>query len=94
MTEPVTRYEFEQLGRLVADNARRIESIDATGTRGVALLALQVQELSKDMAKHEDKHDREIAVRAASRRWIFGAVVAVVAAIDGPIVTVLLARGH
>lgn len=86
MTDFVSRAEFMRL-------ASRVDSIDAGGTRGVAVLAVQIQELTKDMAKHEDQHDRDEAQRASGRRWLFMAVVALVAAIDGPIVTVVLAHG-
>ena len=82
------------------------------GTRGVAVLAVQVQQIAQDvarleqamtkdvarlerrleatMAEHSDAHDAERAGRMNSRRWIVGAVIALIAAIDGPLVTVLL----
>lgn len=88
MTEFVSREEFDRL-------AHRVDAIDASGTRGVAVLAVQMQELTKDLSRHEEKHDRAEAARAASRRWMIGAVIALVAAIDGPVVTVVLAaHGH
>jgi hypothetical protein len=88
MTEPVTREEFRQL-------MRRVDMIDTSGTRGVAVLAVQIQDLAKDFSRHEEKHDRQELARAASRRWLIGAVIALVAAVDGPIVAVLLAvHGH
>lgn len=86
MTEYVTREEFLAM-------TRRMDLIDSTGTRGVGVLAVQIQEIAKDFAKHEEKHDREEASRAQGRRWLFMAAVAVIAAIDGPVVTVMLARG-
>jgi hypothetical protein len=62
----------------------------------LAALAVQVQELAKDLARHEEKHDRQEMARAAGRRWLVGAVIAAIAAIDGPMVAVLLALhgGH
>lgn len=87
MSEYVTREEFFRL-------ASRVDIIDSAGTRGVAVLAVQIQELAKDVAKHEEKHDREEAHRANNRKWLFMAAVAVIAAIDGPVVTIVLARGH
>lgn len=82
---------WEEFRRLEA----RLDSIDMTGTRGINVLAVQVQELAKDLAAHEVKHDRADQARAASRRWMFMALIALVAAVDGPIVTVLLAvHGH
>ena len=87
MTEYVTRDEFLAM-------TRRIDQIDTTGTRGVAVLAVQLQELAKDYARHEQMHERDEARRVSARRWLFLAAVAVIAAIDGPLVTVMLARGH
>lgn len=72
----------------------RLDSIDAMGTRGLAVLAVQVQEIAKDMAKHEVKHDADTQSRASARRWIIGAAIAAIAAIDGPLVTVILNHGH
>lgn len=86
MTDFVTREEFLAM-------ARRLDQIDATGTRGVAVLAVQIQELAKDFAKHEQVHDREEARRMSGRRWLFAMAVAVIAAVDGPVVTIVLARG-
>lgn len=87
MSDPVGRDEF---ARLVA----RLDTIDATGTRGVAVLAVQVQQLAGNLAKHEQKHDQEAAQRSSGRKWVFMAIVGLVAAIDGPIVTVLLTLLH
>jgi len=71
--------------------AARLEQIDAGGTRGVAVLSVQLQELAKDFARHEAEHERERRERIIGRRWAVGAVVAAIAAIDGPVVSVLLA---
>lgn len=85
MSDPVTREEFAWL-------SKRVDAFDATG---VAVLAVQMQEIAKDFAKHEEKHDRQEAARAARARWLVMAVLALVAAIDGPIVTVIFAaHGH
>lgn len=87
-TSAVTRDEFWRL-------SARLESIDAGGTRGVAVLAVQIQEIAKDFAKHEERHERQEAARAQRVRWMIGAAVALVGAVDGPIVAVLLAmHGH
>lgn len=91
MSEYVTREEFARFADRVMT---RMEHMDSTGTRGVAVLAVQMQELAKDMAAHEVKHDREVADRQSSRKWWLMAALAAVAAVDGPIVTVILARGH
>lgn len=86
MSDQITRSEFDRL-------EDRMNQIDMTGTRGVAVLAVQLQELAKDMAAHEAQHKQEMDKRAAHRKWLFMAIIAAIAAIDGPIVTVLLARG-
>lgn len=75
----------------VRGNERRLDEIDRSGTRGVGVLAIQLQELSKDLAAHETKHDQERSARAAGRKWLIALGVAFLAAVDGPIVTVLLA---
>ena len=89
MTETaVSREEFRAL-------SQRVDMIDASGTRGVAVLAVQIQEIAKDFSRHEEKHDRQESARAASRRWLVMAAIALVGAIDLPIVTVILAsHGH
>jgi hypothetical protein len=84
MTDDVSRHEFAAL-------QRRVDDMDRSGTRGVAVLALQVQELSKDFAKHELAHDEERRARASNRKWVAMLIIAVIAAVDGPIVAVLLA---
>lgn len=91
MSEIVTREEFRMLSEQVMGNARRLDEIDRGGTRGVAVMAIQLQELAKDLASHEIKHDQEREQRASNRKWVWMAVIALVAAVDGPIVTVLLA---
>ena len=73
------------------------------GTTAIAVLGVQIQEIAKDLAhldaemkEHRKEHQAVEQVRQAGRRWLFMAFVAVVAAIDGPIVAVLLAThgGH
>jgi hypothetical protein len=93
VTEPVTRPEFNDL-------RRRVDAMDSGGTRGVAVLGVQLQEVAKDVARlenqlqaHHAEHQAAEAARATGRRWLITAVIAAVAAIDGPIVTVVLARG-
>ena len=91
MSEAVSREEFRMLADRVVSNERRLESIDVNGTRGVVVLAVQLQELSKDLATHEVKHDAERDARLSGRKWLIALAVAFLAAVDGPIVTVLLA---
>jgi hypothetical protein len=102
VSEPVTRDEFRMLADTVARTGGRLDSIDQSGTRGVAVLAVQLQELAKDVASlstglaaHERSHAEhdaqtararadEARARIAGRRWMAGAAIALLAAIDGP----------
>lgn len=97
MTEPpATRRELDQL-------TARLDGIDAHGTRGIAPLAVQLTEVIKDLAElkhdvesrfnaHARAHEKDEAKRVSARRWTVATVVAAVAAVDGPLVTLLLAR--
>lgn len=87
----------------MAELSRRIDRIDEHGTRGIAPLAVQLTEVVKDVAElktemrgwfrdHEDTHRAEERSRLSARRWTIGIIVAAVAAVDGPLVTILLAR--
>jgi hypothetical protein len=74
MTEPVTRGEFQMLAAKVSDNARRLEAIDAGGTRGVGALAVQISEVIKDVAgvqndlkEHKIQHDHDAELRARDK---------------------------
>jgi len=78
MTDEIGRHEFAQLVRRVDDNQQRLNTIDATGTRGVAVLAVQLQEIAKDFAKHEEKHEREERDRRSNRRWIIATAIAMI----------------
>lgn len=89
----VTRAEFDMLRQVVSDNARRLESIDTSGTRGVGVLQQQITDLAKDVsavAVRQEKHDREHAsdakARASSRRWMIGTGIAFLAMIEGPLI--------
>jgi hypothetical protein len=75
----VTRGEFDMLARRVDENARRLDSIDSTGTRGVGVLQLQITDLAKDFAAHEKQHEIQESRRAGARRWAWSMAVAGVA---------------
>lgn len=79
--------------------------MDQYGTRGVGAMTVQITELAKDFsdlkaetktweATHDQQHEQEKRERLIARRWLIGAAIAAVAAVDGPIVTVLLSRGR
>lgn len=79
---------------------RRVDNIDATA-RMNAVLAVQLQELSKDVSAlertlegHRSEHAQAAAAAVSSRRWLVGVMVAAIAAVDGPVVTLLLAAHH
>jgi hypothetical protein len=99
--DPVSRYELDDLRRIVQGNQQRLDEIDRSGTRGVAVLAIQIAELSKDFAKHEERHEQDQRARdqekrdaKTSRKWWVMAAVAAIGAIDGPLVTLILQHGH
>lgn len=65
---------------------------------GLAVFAVQLRQVSrevrmarKELAAHRAEHQAAETARAGSRRWIIMAVIAAIAAIDAPLVTVLLA---
>jgi len=67
------------------------------GRSDVAVVAVQLQEVAKDvarleheMAEHRKDHEREVRARLQSRRWLIGIAVAVLAAVEGPLIGVLL----
>lgn len=79
----ITRGEFDLLKDIVTGNQARMDSIDAHGSRGVAVLQEQVTELIKDMvqlkagmegwqAAHEVEHQAEKRERMTGRRWLIG----------------------
>ena len=108
MTEQfVTRREIDLL-KAAADIDRtklwaKLESLDEHGSRGVAALQIRmdnmvasVAEMKADMTaefgEHRREHEREEAKRVSSRRWLVGSIIAAVAAVDGPLLTLWLAR--
>ncbi len=72
----------------------QVQMTDAA--KDLAKLSLSIDILKRDMDTRFDAHVRvhaeEARTRVSSRRWIAGLVVAGVAAVDGPLVTILLAR--
>jgi hypothetical protein len=68
--------------------------------RGVGVLAVQIQELTKDVARveadmreHRTEHQRAERDRIAGRRWLTGVIIAAVAAVDIPTLYLVLSRG-
>lgn len=80
------------LQQTVNELYRRLEAIDQGGTRGVAVLQLQITDLAKDFAGHEKLHEVAQSRALTGRRWAIALAVAAIAAIDGPMVTILLSR--
>jgi len=90
VTDPVSRYEFEDLERRVGANETRLDDIDRNGTRGVAVLAVQVQALTEsiggikaDFVKHEERHMQDQQAARSDRKWAIGIILAMMAAIGG-----------
>ena len=90
--QPINRGEFMMLAARVEANSARLEAIDAGGTRGIGVLQLQITELAKDFAGHEKQHELAESRRVSARRWTVGAIIAAIAAVDGPLATLLLSR--
>jgi hypothetical protein len=94
VSEPVSRFEYLEL-------LKRVDAMDMAGTRGVAVLGVQLQEVAKDVAKlegqmesHRREHVSDEASRVSARRWIIATIIAAVAAVDGPVLTIVLAARH
>lgn len=77
------RGEFEMLKQLVADTRARLNSIDDTGTKGVAVVQSQLTEVVKDLTElkgdvatkftaHEIVHEKDQQERRDGRRWLIG----------------------
>lgn len=80
---------------------QRVDNIDAFGTRGEMVLATQVKQvigdiaqLRNDLAGHRGEHVKAERSRVIGRRWLIGLIVAIVAAVDGPMVSLLLSLHH
>lgn len=88
------------LASRVEDTTRRLEGMDAGGTRGVAVLAAQVAEVVKDVAdlrlelgKHDQIHRDEQRARVNGRRWAVMAVIAALALIESPLIYLVTIHG-
>lgn len=103
----VTRGEFELLRTMVTDNRLRLETIDATGTRGVGALQIRMDdfissfadfklEVSNDFKDHITQHEKEKEEHQSNRRWAIGVIVTIITAIGGlyPILILAVNRGH
>src|SRR3954468_15413415 len=64
--------EVDRLERSVAENARRIDTLDTHGSRGVDGLKQQVEQIRKDLMDHETLHTEAAKQATASRRWMIG----------------------
>jgi hypothetical protein len=105
--EWVTRHELDILkaeaDRKHAEQDVRLAALDQGGSRGVIVLQVQIQDLTKEVTKlradmdhrfdaHDHQHEKDEAKRVTSRRWLVGSIIAAVASVDGPLVTLLLSR--
>jgi len=102
MADPVSREEFHMLRQAVVENARRLDELDRTGTRGVGALYVQITEVIKDVAAvqtdlaafrrdHQAQHATEQAARITARRWAVMAGLAGLASLWAPLVYLI---GH
>jgi hypothetical protein len=78
--EYATRRDTDQLTGWVMRLERHLEQIDMGGTRGMAVINIQLAELTKDVAElggesrawqvaHERQHEHDQAQRVSGRRW-------------------------
>ena len=81
--EMPSRGEFEMLKQMVADTRARLNSIDDTGTKGVAVVQSQLTEVVKDLTElkgdvnarfnaHQVVHETDQKERRDGRRWLVG----------------------
>lgn len=93
----VTRGEFDLLKQIVVTNQARLEGMDQSGTKGVAVVQTQLTDLVKDVVRleaeldkrfdeHAHMHTAEAQSRTVSRRWAVSTFLAALAII----VTLLL----
>jgi hypothetical protein len=97
MSETVTRDEFNLALERIRANEQRLDEIDRIGTRGVAVLAVQVSELTKDVGAvqtqlegHRREHAQEVRDRRSTRRLIIGWGIILFAALESPLVALLI----
>lgn len=93
----VTRGEFDLLKQIVASNQARLEGMDQAGTKGVAVVQTQLNEVVRDLVElkaevdkrfdsHQRQHTLEARDRVNGRRWAVGTFLAALAIV----VTLLL----
>ena len=72
----------------------RVQMADQlTATTALAKSVKSVRrEMRREFAAHLKVHADDERKRVTSRRWLIGSIIAGVAAIDGPLVTILLSR--
>lgn len=94
--ERVGRAEFDMLRGAVAENVRRLDSIDQGGTRGVGVLSVQVADVIKDVAElgaqiesHRREHEATERARVTGRRWLIGTGLAALALVESPLLYLL-----
>jgi len=100
--DTVSRGEFAQAMERIRAAEMKLDEMDRTGTRGVGVLAVQVAELSRDlggmqrqMEAHHREHEQDLRDRRSQRRWAAGIIAALFAALESPLITLLLSRaGH
>lgn len=103
MTEPVSRHEFDQLiarvSAIDAHGTRGIAPLSVQLTEVIkdvndvrSDLRDAKRELEQRFDRHAQQHEEEEARRVSNRRVAVGWAIALVASIDGPVLTILLAR--
>ena len=103
MSEYVSHREIDLLkaerDREYAEMKERLLTLETQGPRALGVLEARVTDLTEQVrlvrraiSDHDQAHVQAEQGRRADRRWLVGAIIAGIAAIDGPLVTILLSR--
>jgi hypothetical protein len=91
MTEGISRAEFDGWTRQIERNADAAAAQSALAVQ-VAEVIKDVTEVRSELREHRKEHETERAARASQRRWMIGLIVVLFAAVESPLVTLLITR--
>ncbi len=85
--DEITRGEFALLTQIVNQTQVRVENLDSSGTKGVAVVTAQLVDVIKDLTElkidvtkrfdeHDIVHKQEMRDRVSGHRWMIGISVA------------------
>lgn len=85
----VTRPEFEAWTRRIEANAATVGSVAALAVQMTEVIK-DVNEVRQDLRDHRHEHETEARARQASRRWAWGLAVVLFAAVESPLIALLV----